>query len=160
MRTLHAVPQRRNGDCDPHEAQIDISVILPRTSFALPPYRSLRQQTVPLRQAGRGAKRRRGWIIQTEKWKRKTERCENLGEPRKTQENQGKPIGTRKSWEGLGVFRSHLSIRQRREDDVTGNGRQKLNGLQGSGALTLRKIGGFKFACYKRSNIIQPQRAM
>ena len=28
--------QRRNGDCDPHEAQIDISVNLPRTSFALP----------------------------------------------------------------------------------------------------------------------------
>ena len=35
MRTLHAVPQRRNGDCDPHEAQIDIPVNLPRTSFAL-----------------------------------------------------------------------------------------------------------------------------
>ena len=35
-RTLHAVPQRRNGDCDPHEAQIDIPVNLPRTSFALP----------------------------------------------------------------------------------------------------------------------------
>ena len=34
-RTLHAVPQRRNGDCDPHEAQIDIPVNLPRTSFAL-----------------------------------------------------------------------------------------------------------------------------
>ena len=36
MRTLHAVPQHRNGDCDPHEAQIDILVNLPRTSFALP----------------------------------------------------------------------------------------------------------------------------
>ena len=36
MRTLHAVPQHRNGDCDPHEAQIDIPVNLPRTSFALP----------------------------------------------------------------------------------------------------------------------------
>ena len=35
-RTLHAVPQRRNGDCDLHEAQIDIPVNLPRTSFALP----------------------------------------------------------------------------------------------------------------------------
>ena len=37
MRTLHAVPQHRNGDCDPHEAQIDTPVNLPRTSFALPP---------------------------------------------------------------------------------------------------------------------------
>ena len=39
-RTLHAVPQRRNGDCDPHEAQIDIPVNLLRTSFALPLIRS------------------------------------------------------------------------------------------------------------------------
>ena len=36
MRTLHAVPQHRNGDCYLHEAQIDIPVNLPRTSFALP----------------------------------------------------------------------------------------------------------------------------
>ena len=33
--TLRAVPLRRNGDCDPHKAQIDIPVNLPRTSFAL-----------------------------------------------------------------------------------------------------------------------------
>ena len=36
MRTLHAVPQHRNGDCASHEAQIDIPVNLPRTSVALP----------------------------------------------------------------------------------------------------------------------------